>query len=109
MMYCTRCQKLFEGRECPENRRHAIREPEKDDPCFLTVQDTVWGEMLADVLGQHDIPYMVKKSLGSGLAMSIGALLEKYRFFVPYGALEQAQELVDELFGGNGTEESEEE
>lgn len=98
-MYCESCQTLFEERRCPECHRHTVREPRAEDPCFLAEKDTIWGEMLADVLRQNGIPYSIKRTLGAGLAMSVGAMLERYRFFVPYEDLPRAQALVDELFG----------
>ena len=67
--------------------------------CFLTEKDSVWAGMLADVLKQHGIPFVKESSMGAGLAIRTGALLEKIRFFVPAACVTAAKELVDELFG----------
>lgn len=66
---------------------------------FLTEKDPVWAGMLADVLNQHGIPFVKESSLGAGLAIRTGSLLETIRFFVPAACLASAKELVDELFG----------
>lgn len=69
--------------------------------CFLTEKDPVWAGMLADVLKQHGIPFVKESSLGAGLAIRTGSLLEMIRFFVPAACLSAAKELVDELFAGD--------
>ena len=97
-MYCARCQKIIATRNCRECGSYYVREVEADDVCYLTEQPQVWGEMLEDVLRQNGLPYIIRRTLGAGLSMSIGAMLECYRFYVPFGALEAAQEIVDELF-----------
>lgn len=66
--------------------------------CFLTEQSPVWAGMLADVLHQHGVPFIKESSLGAGLALKMGALSEKIRFFVPKTSLTTAAELVEELF-----------
>lgn len=69
--------------------------------CFLTEKEPVWAGMLADVLKQHDIPFVKESSLGAGLAIRTGPLLETIRFFVPTAYRTAAKELVDELFAGD--------
>lgn len=69
--------------------------------CFLTEKDPVWAGMLADVLQQHGIPFVKESSLGAGLAIRTGSLLETIRFFVPAACFAAAKELVDELFAGD--------
>ena len=65
---------------------------------FLTEKDAVWAGMLADVLTQHDIPFIKESSLGAGLRIRAGSFMETIRFFVPEGCLASAKELVEELF-----------
>lgn len=69
--------------------------------CFLTEKDPIWAGMLADVLKQHGLPFVKESSLGAGLAIRTGPLLETIRFFVPAASLAAARELVDELFAGD--------
>ena len=66
--------------------------------CFLTEQSPIWAGMLADVLRQHDVPFVQESSLGAGLASRIGSLSETVRFFVPASYLDPASDLVEELF-----------
>ena len=54
--------------------------------------------MLTDVLQQHGIPFIKESSLGAGLALKMGTLSEKIRFFVPKTSLTTAADLVEELF-----------
>lgn len=83
---------LAEKREAPVERQAEM--------CFLTEKDAVWAGMLADVLEQHGIPFVKESSLGAGLALKTGSLMETFRFFVPSPHLAAAKDLVDELFAG---------
>lgn len=67
---------------------------------LLTEKDAVWAGMLADVLTQHNIPFAKESSIGAGMALRSGSLLETIRFFVPASHLAAAKEIVDELFAG---------
>jgi len=66
--------------------------------CLLTEKDVVWAGMLADVLKQHNIPFVKESSLGAGMAIRAGSLLETIRFYVPAFHLAAAKDLVEELF-----------
>lgn len=54
--------------------------------------------MLADVLRQHNVPFVQESSLGAGLAAKVGPRSETIRFFVPAPYLTAASSLVEELF-----------
>ena len=73
--------------------------------CFLTEQTPPWSGMLSDVLGQYHIPFLTRAALGAGMALEVGAMMERVSFFVPGDRLEEAQELVKELFSGKTAEE----
>ena len=73
-------------------------EQKSGEMCFLTEKDIIWAGMLADVLTQHDIPFIKESSLGAGLRIRAGSFMETIRFFVPEGCLASAKELVEELF-----------
>lgn len=98
LMYCEDCKTLFEGTKCPNCIGKRLREVTDKDDCFLIEKEMLWGEMLADLLRQHDIPFYYKSVLGAGIASSIGAYLDRYRFYVPHPHLAAAQEIVDEVF-----------
>lgn len=99
-MYCEKCKILFVDSEavCPACGGKKIRKPEAEDDCFLVEKEVLWGEMLADVLAQKEIPFYYKKALGAGVAAYVGPLLERYSFYIPFSQLSAAQSIVDELF-----------
>ena len=69
-----------------------------NDLCFLTEKEQLWSGMLADVLNQQKIPFVQKNVFGAGMAMKIGLMNERIRFYVFYGHLAEAKIIVDELF-----------
>ena len=97
-MYCSRCNVLLDGDVCPHCGNKKTRAPLDEDLCFLTGQDVIWGEMLADVLKQNHIPFFQKSALGAGMAMKVGPYLDRYSFYVPYSYLRDAKDIVDFLF-----------
>ena len=75
-----------------------------DGLCFLAEKDSVWAGMLADVLTQKGIPFVKESTLGAGMALRAGPLLDSMKFYVPRSRLEEAQNLVAELFDGDKLE-----
>ena len=102
-MYCEKCRILFGDSEatCPICGNRKIRRPDPDDDCFLIEKEVLWGEMLADVLTQNNVPFYYRKALGAGVAAYVGPLLERYSFYVPYAHISDAQNIVDELFSAS--------
>ena len=90
--------------ELTAGRADKIPEKKTEGMCLLTEKDSVWAGMLADVLKQHDIPFTKESSLGAGMAIRTGSLLETFRFFVPASFLPAARDIVDELFAGEKAE-----
>ena len=86
----------YEALTAPPSTPHPTKQ--SDEMCFLTEQSPIWAGMLADVLQQHGIPYIKESSLGAGLALKMGSISEKIRFFVSVSNLTAAAELVEELF-----------
>lgn len=103
-MYCEKCRNLFEGtnRTCPVCGSRKVRYPRADDPCFLTEKESVWGEMLADVLEKNHVPFLKEPVLGAGIALRLGQGLERYRFYVRHSQLDKARELRGRLFPEEG-------
>ena len=97
-MYCENCCILFAENRCPVCGNKKVRIPEPDDYCFLTEKEMIWAGMLEDVLKQNGIPYFTKQMLGAGLALKIGPMSERCRFYVPYSHFQEADELVEALF-----------
>ena len=99
-MYCERCRLIFSGDICPACKSRNTRASKDDDLCFLTEKGYPWSDMLMDVLRQKGVPFYVKRRLGAAMTMRAGTMLEGYRFYVPYEALDRAGEVVASLFGG---------
>ena len=97
-MYCESCNLLLEGDRCPACGTPRVRPVTPEDPCFLTERDFVGSGMLEDVLRQHGIPFLKKQMLGAGLTMRIGLMAERSRFYVPYGRMQEAAALAEDLF-----------
>ena len=97
-MYCEKCSRIIDSDHCPYCRSKRVREPDPRDPCFLTEQDYVSSGILEDVLQQNKIPFLKKDVMGAGLAIKVGPMLERSRFYVPYDQLQHALSVTDELF-----------
>ena len=98
MMYCEKCCQIVEEASCPTCGSSRLREAKEKDPCFLTEQDFIHTGILEDILGQNNIPFLRKNVLGAGMAIKVGPMLERGRFYVPYELLPKAQELVNDFF-----------
>ena len=96
-MYCEKCSRIVDGDRCPWCKNRKVRNPEAKDPCFLTEQDYVFSGILEDLLKQNDIPFLKKDVMGAGLAIKVGPMLERSRFYVPFGRLEAAAAVLDDL------------
>ena len=96
-MYCEKCSRIFEGDRCPACKKSRVREPGPKDPCFLTEQDYLTSGILEDLMKQNAIPYLKKNVMGAGLAIKVGPMLDRSRFYVPYDRLEDALAVAEEL------------
>ena len=99
-MYCEKCRRIFEEERCPVCRHSRVRMPEPGDLCFLTEQDYVSSGILEDVLKQEGIPCLRKDVMGAGMAIKVGPMLDRGRFYVLYEKLPAARAAVEELFTG---------
>ena len=99
-MYCEKCKRIFEEEKSPVCMHSQVRNPEPGDLCFLTEQDYVSSGILEDVLKQDGIPYLRKDVMGAGMAIKVGPMLDRGRFYVMYEKLTDARVVVDELFTG---------
>lgn len=100
-MYCENCSRIFDADRCPVCGNRKVREPGPKDPCFLTEQDYISSGILEDMLKQSGIPYLKRGVMGAGMAIKVGPMLERTRFFVPFSQLEAAVSVVDELFSAD--------
>ena len=97
-MYCEKCSRIIEDLRCPHCGGRRVREPAPKDPCFLTEQDYISSGILEDVLAQNGIPFLKKGVMGAGMAVKVGPMLERNRFYVPFEQYENAVSVADELF-----------
>lgn len=99
-MFCEKCRRVYEGSAaaCPVCGSRKVRYPRVDDACFLTELESIWGEMLADVLGRNGVPYLKNPVLGAGLTLKLGQGMERWRFYVPFDQLDKARDLVSSMF-----------
>ena len=107
-MYCEKCSRIVEADRCPVCHSRKTREPEARDPCYLTERDYISSGMLEDVLNQNHIPYLKKDVMGAGMAIKVGPMLERSRFYVPFEKLGSATALMEDLFSAADETENEE-
>lgn len=107
-MYCEKCKRIIQEERCPFCKRSTVREAEANDLCLLTERDYISSGMLEDVLQQRGIPFLRKGVMGAGLAIKVGPMLDRSRFYVSFDRLEAAREVADELFGASEDSDEEE-
>lgn len=100
-MYCSNCGILFDGRRCPNCGSKEVRQPYFEDLCFLTERESLWVQPLSDLLKENGIPFLTKSVLGAGITAKLGPVLERVRFYVPYGQLEAARQLEQDFFSAD--------
>ena len=106
-MYCEKCNRIIGATRCPVCKSRKIREPKAKDPCYLTEQDYISSGILEDVLKQNHIPYLKKDVMGAGMAIKVGPMLERSRFYVPFEQLDSATAIMEDLFSAAGESENE--
>ena len=99
MLYCPNCHRLTNEDRCDECSRVLTRGPEPGDFCLLIKLGAMEGGMLKGLLEDNDIPVASQTVLGAALMMLAGSATEHVQLFVPFGRLEQAQELMEAFFG----------
>ena len=96
MMYCKKCQRLYEGAVCPlcgSARRSSA--PREGDPVRILSLPLFEAAMVEPLLEEAGIPYYV---MGGGAA-GLGAQSSLRDIMVPYGYHTQAAERILEVFG----------
>ena len=100
-MYCEKCHVICEDNFCPDCGSSVLREPVVQDLCLLTVMDSMFGEMLADVLREHKVPFERRTARKVGIGAFMGSLFERCYFYVPYAHYAQASDLLTAFFQAN--------
>lgn len=97
-MYCEKCCRIIDTDRCPACGSRKVREPGPKDPCFLTELDYLSTGILEDILKQEGIPYLKKDVMGAGMAIRVGPMLERSRFYVSFDQWSRASAAAEELF-----------
>lgn len=98
MKYCSNCHVLVKDTCCPGCHSNLLRLPCEDDFCLLTQMQTPWSEAFTEVLSDRGIPCFTEPTRGAWMSTRLGVSFSRDRIFVPYGLLEEAQELADAFF-----------
>lgn len=104
MNYCEKCRILIEGTPCPRCGYKHVRPPKEDDYVFLAEKQYPWSEVLEGALKDAGIEIAVYGVWKAKIV--IGSMHERHNIFVPYGALEQAGEIMAQLFDNINYEEN---
>ena len=70
---------------------------------LLIEKEEMWAKMLMEVLQDNGIPCVKQSVYGAGFVLKTGTF-ERFKVFVPKEYMEQASELVQELFSEEATE-----
>ena len=100
MYYCEKCNAAFEYERCPVCGNKKTREPRDDDFCFFAEQAKRQSEVLMSVLDANDIPYSAVP-YGTGAESIFGMSLSYNRLYVPFGCLEKAKDILQEIEAEN--------
>ena len=112
VLYCEKCHNAVENdgeTRCPFCGGKKLRPIRGDDPCFLAEKDQIWSEVVEDFLNGAGIPFLTKGRMGAGLAINVGPMFVRYRYYVNYGDLARAKEVLAAVFAESGDGEKEEE
>lgn len=71
---------------------------------LLVEKDEMWARMLIQVLEDHEIPCAAQPVYGAGFVTQTG-MQERLQIYVPADRLQQASELLGQLFSGEGDQE----
>ncbi|MBQ3079995.1 MAG: hypothetical protein IJC48_08380 [Clostridia bacterium] len=98
-LYCPLCQRLYENeRKCPKCLFYRLREITPGDPVLLGKYDYMRAEILKGLLAEAEIPFNATGGVAGAFGMSTALRLDEISIFVPFGALEKANELSDSLY-----------
>lgn len=100
MLYCPNCQALCsEEKRCPFCGSKKLREPQESDPVYLITLDETKAEMVKTAFKTEHLPYEERISgLGGPPSVITGqSAFTNKRIFVPYGQLETARGIIDQM------------
>lgn len=94
-MYCENCQALTPENEvcCLRCGEKTARQPRPEDYCFLVEKEMLWGEMLADVLEQENIPFEISVLWGLAWLRRLACCRNDTPFMFPIGIMSVRRKL----------------
>lgn len=98
MFYCEDCKLANNENKCFNCSKKNLPEIKSNNAVYLTSKDAIWSATLEDILDRNEIPFIKNGTQGAGITSEIGFGGEYYHFYVPYGAYEEAKEIVDSIF-----------
>ena len=96
MKICENCCFVSEEKRCPVCGSKNLRSVEKEKFCLLTEKSSAYCDVLTSVFDEKEIPFSALP-YGSGVETRLGLPLKNYRIFVPFGSLEEAKSVMDEI------------
>ncbi len=99
MLYCEKCMSTHYLDRCPFCGNKKVREIRENDAVFLKTEFYPYSGMLESLLKDFGIPCLVLRN-DKFLALQASFRTEsgEFKFFVPYGALEKAKEVLKDFF-----------
>ena len=73
---------------------------------LLVEKEAMWAKMLMEVLQDNGVPCASLPVFGAGFVLKTG-VQERLQVYVPQECMEQARDLLDELFAGDNLVEGE--
>ena len=68
---------------------------------LLVEKEAMWAELLEQVLKDNDIQSVAVPVYGAGLTLKTG-VQERFKIYVPVDRMDQAKELLNELYPDEG-------
>lgn len=91
--YCASCYQAFAQDHCP-NCDKRCTPVQADDPIYLGELPGPLRNYFQIAIAATEIPFTAMPTLGLGVTMSTGDLLETYKIYVPYERSDEAREVL---------------
>lgn len=98
MKYCLDCYHLCENQQCSNCNSRNVRDVLDDDYCFLVEKSALYIETVKEYLEKYNIPYISQGSMGAGMALKVGPMLEMFSIYVPYKYYHDALKIIEFMF-----------
>ena len=90
-LICLKCRRLIEEQQCPFCGNTETREPERDDPCYLTELDDPMSAALSATFELNGIAHRIR-------IRHVGRTSIMRAFYVPYDQFDDAWSEVQKMW-----------